>query len=345
MVDMERYRKQILFDGIGEAGQQRLLESRVALIGCGALGSVIAQTLVRAGIGFVRLVDRDFVDLSNLQRQVLYDEQDVEQRLPKVIAAAEKLRRINRLIEIEPVLADVTCDNIAEFINDVDLIFDGTDNFEIRFLINDAAMEAGIPWIHAGCVGSHGQVMSIIPGETPCLRCLMPEIPDPGSAETCDTAGVLASAIQVVASLQVVDGLKLLTGQRELISSSLTIVDVWEGTLRKLDVSKLNQDQSCPCCSGGDRAWLRGEKGSHSTVLCGRNAVQISPPGKMSLSFDELQRRLQPLGEVQNNSFLLVFKPHESGHELTIFQNGRAMIGGTEDLSEARQLYARYLGN
>ncbi|QDT34945.1 ThiF family adenylyltransferase [Thalassoglobus polymorphus] len=342
---IERYRKQILFDGVGEAGQRALLNSRVALIGCGALGSVIAQTIVRAGFGFVRIVDRDFVDLSNLQRQVLFDEDDVRQRLPKVVAATRKLEAINSEIVIEPHVADVTFENILGFVSDVDLILDGTDNFEIRFLINDASVETGTPWVHAGCVGSHGQVMTIIPGETPCLRCLMPEIPDPGSAETCDTAGVLASAIQVVSSLQVVDAIKYLTGQKDLISRSLTIVDVWDGTMRKLDVSKLNEAKSCPCCSGKDRVWLSGESGSQSTVLCGRNSVQLSPPAKMSLTFPELEKRLSQSGEVKNNSFLLIFKPNESDHEFTIFQNGRAIISGTEDLAEARQLYARYLGN
>ena len=341
---MERYKKQILFHGVGEDGQQKLLRSRVALVGCGALGSVIAQTIVRAGFGFVRLIDRDFVDLSNLQRQVLYDESDVAERLPKVIAAEKKLHAINSEIEIEPVLTDVNFSNILELVSDVDLIIDGSDNFEVRFLINDASVETGIPWIHAGCIGSHGQMMTIIPGETPCLRCLMPEIPDPGSSETCDTAGVLAPAIQVISSLQVVDAIKLLTGQKELISQSLTIVDVWDLSLRKLDISNLNANKACPCCSGTDRTWLRGERGSQSTVLCGRNSVQLTPSTTMSLSFDELEPRLSSLGEVRNNSFLLIFKPNESDHELTIFQNGRAIIGGTEDLSEARQIYTRYIG-
>lgn len=340
----DRYRKQVLFDGIGAAGQARLLEARVALIGCGALGSAIAQQLARAGVGMLRLIDRDFVDLSNLQRQVLYDEQDVAERLPKVVAAARKLEKVNSEISIEPQLVDVTWENILGLIQDVDLIIDGTDNFEIRFLINDAAVEQQTPWIHAGCIGSHGQVMTIIPGSGPCLRCLMPEIPDPGSTETCDTAGVLSPAIQVVASLQVVDALKFLTGQADLISRSLTIVDVWEGTLRKLDVSKLNQDGTCPCCSGGDRVWLRGDQGSQTTVLCGRNAVQISPPVAMSLTFKQLEERLNGAGAVRNNSFLLIFQPNESEHEFTIFPNGRAIISGTEDLSEARHLYSRYLG-
>lgn len=341
---MERYRKQILFHGIGEEGQAKLLNSRVALIGCGALGSVIAQTIVRAGFGFVRLVDRDFVDLSNLQRQVLYDEADVRERLPKVVAAERKLKAINSEIEIEAVLMDVSSNNILPLMQDVDLVLDGTDNFEIRFLINDAAIEKNIPWVHGGCIGSHGQVMTIIPGQTPCLRCLMPEIPDPGSAETCDTAGVLAPAIQVISSLQVIEAMKVLTGQAELIDSALTIIDVWDGSLRKLDLSNLNEDKTCPCCSGSDRSWLKGDKGSQSTVLCGRNSVQISPSGEMTMSFAELEERLTPLGQVKNNSFLLIFNPAESGHELTIFKTGRAIISGTEDLAEARHLYARYVG-
>ncbi|TWT58540.1 Sulfur carrier protein ThiS adenylyltransferase [Thalassoglobus neptunius] len=341
---MDRYQKQILFHGVGEEGQKRLLESRVAVIGCGALGSVIAQTLARAGVGHLRIVDRDFVDLSNLQRQVLYDEKDVQQRLPKAVAAQRKLSEINSEIEIEAIVADVHCGNILELIKDADLILDGTDNFEIRFLINDASVESSIPWVHAGCVGSHGQVMTILPGETPCLRCLMPEIPDPGSAETCDTAGVLASAIQVVASLQVVEAIKYLTGQPEQISRSLTIVDVWDGSLRKLDTSQLNQAKTCPCCSGKDRVWLRGDRGSHSTVLCGRNAVQFTPSTEMRLAFSELEKRLASQGSVRNNSFLLIFKPSSSDHELTIFQNGRAIISGTEDLVEARAIYTRYIG-
>lgn len=344
-MNMNRYRKQMLFSEVGEEGQRALLNSRVAVVGCGALGSVIAQTIVRAGVGFVRVIDRDFVDLSNLQRQVLYDEADVAQRLPKAIAAERKLRQINSEVDIEGIVADVHHENILSFIEDTDLILDGTDNFEIRYLINDAAVERGIPWVHGGCIGSHGQVMTIIPGKTPCFRCLMPEIPDPGSSETCDTAGVLAAAIQVVAALQVVDAMKLMLGQQDTIPSVLQIVDVWDGSLRRLDLSKLNENQSCPCCSGAERVWLAGERGSQSSVLCGRNSVQLTPPTKMSLSLAELESRLSSQGEVKNNSFLLIFRPQDSPRELTIFQNGRAIITGTEDLTEARQLYARYLGN
>lgn len=335
----------MLFAPIGTEGQHKFLNSRVAVIGCGALGSALAQTIVRAGIGFVRLVDRDFVDLSNLQRQVLYDEEDVRQRLPKAEAAARKLRQVNSEISIEPHVADVTAENILRLVHDVDLILDGTDNFEVRFLINDASVETGIPWVHGGCIGSHGQVLTILPGQSACLRCLMPEIPDPGSTETCDTAGVIAPAIQVIASLQVVEAMKLLSGQREQVGKQLTIVDVWDGTLRQLDVSKLREAGNCPCCQQGDRSWLRGERGSQSSVLCGRNSVQLSPPAQMSLSFQELEQRLQSLGEVRNNSFLLIFKPHDSEHELTIFPTGRAIISGTEEVSEARHLYTRFVGN
>jgi molybdopterin-synthase adenylyltransferase len=341
---MDRYRKQILFDGIGEAGQRRLIAGRAAVIGCGALGSVVAESLVRAGVGFVRIADRDFVDLSNLQRQVLYDEEDVRQRTPKAIAAAEKLRKINSEVTIEPHVVDVTSASVLELVRDVDVILDGTDNFETRFLINDAAVETGIPWVHGGCVGSHGQVMSILPGRTPCFRCLMPEVPAPGSSETCDTAGVIGPAVQVVASLEVVEAFKILSGQVEMIKPELTILDVWEGTLRRLNMENMNAGKTCPCCSGTDRSWLRGEQGSQSTVLCGRNSVQIAPSGRSTLSLDELAGRLQPLGTVRTNPFLLVFSPNDSDHELTLFTDGRAIISGTEDLAEARHLYSRFVG-
>ncbi|MCA8998675.1 MAG: ThiF family adenylyltransferase [Planctomycetaceae bacterium] len=341
---MSRYRKQILFDGLGEAGQSRLRESRVLCVGCGALGSVIAESLVRAGVGMLRIADRDFVDLSNLQRQVLYDEEDVAQRLPKAIAAANKLRRINSDVVIEPHVADVTCQSVGELCDGVNLIMDGTDNFETRFLINDAAIEAGIPWIHAGCVGAHGQVMAIVPGQTPCLRCLMPEMPGPGTSETCDTAGVIGPAVQIVASLQVVAALKILSGQTELIRPELTVIDVWDGTLRQLKLSGLQEAGGCQCCGRREFPFLHGDEGSRSVVLCGRNSVQVAPSTSGKLSLFDLANRLDPSGEVQANPFLVRFRPDESEHELTIFADGRAIITGTEDLAEAKSLYARYIG-
>jgi adenylyltransferase/sulfurtransferase len=340
-----RYRKQALFAGIGADGQRRLCASRVLVVGCGALGSVIADQLVRSGVGFVRIVDRDFVDLSNLQRQILYDEQDVSDQLPKAIAAARKLRRINSSVTVEPIVADAGPANILSFFDGVDLVLDGTDNFEVRFLINDASLETGIPWINGGCIGSHGQVMVVFPGETGCLRCLMGDVPDPGSMETCDTAGVIAPAVNVVASLQMTEALKLLSGRRELIEPRLTIVDIWDGTYRRLNIGELRNKADCPACLRGERLWLRGERGARTTVLCGRNAVQVLPAAGGTLPLAELAKRLRSSGEVSENPFLVRLRVADPRCELTIFADGRAIITGTEDLSLARALYARYVGN
>ncbi|MCA9080121.1 MAG: ThiF family adenylyltransferase [Planctomycetaceae bacterium] len=340
-----RYRKQAFFAGLGTAGQERLERARAVVIGCGALGSVIAETLVRAGVGFVRIVDRDFVDLSNLQRQVLYDEQDVADRLPKVIAAERKLTRINQLVTIEPHVADVSAANVRELVRDCELILDGTDNFEIRYLLNDVALELGIPWINGGCIGSHGQVMPIFPGRTPCLRCLMPEIPEPGSTETCDTAGVLGPAVNVIASLQATEALKILSGQPQLVVPALTVVDIWEGTWRRMNLNQATLRQHCPACTGGERLWLSGERGGQSVVLCGRNSVQVTPDGGLRGSLKELSARLRASGEVRETPFLVIFRPAETELELTLFADGRAIVSGTDDPAQARSVYAQYIGS
>jgi adenylyltransferase/sulfurtransferase len=230
---------------------------------------------VRAGVGRLRIADRDFVELSNLQRQVLFDQDDVERRMPKAVAAAEKLGRINGEVDVEPIVADVGHANIGRLAEGVDLILDGSDNFELRFLINDLALETGIPWIYAGVIGSHGQTMTIFPGESACLRCLIDSPPDAGATETCDTAGVLGPAVNVIASLEAVDALKILSGQRNLVSPTLTVVDVWDGTFRRLNVGDLRERSECAACKRGERAWLSGRRGSQTTVLCGRNAVQV----------------------------------------------------------------------
>lgn len=358
---LERYSRQILFRALGEEGQRRICRGRVLLCGCGALGSAIADGLTRAGVGFLRIVDRDFVELSNLQRQVLFDEQDIADQLPKVIAAGRKLARINSEVTLEPIVADIDHTNIKRFTDGVDLIIDGMDNFETRFLINDAALATGTPWIYGGCIGSHGQVLPIFPGETACLRCLIGDVPGPGMTETCDTAGVLGPAVNVVAALQVTAALKFLAGRRDLLEPALLIVDVWDGTLRKMSVANLREQSNCPACVQGRREWLSGEKGSQTTILCGRNAVQVSPAARLALSFAELAPKLQAAGEVSYNPFLLRLTLRErpvreaateqapetaadGPMQITLFPDGRAIIKGTDDVTIARSVYAKYVG-
>lgn len=346
-----RYQKQILFSGVGEEGQLALGNSRVLLVGCGALGCVLADAMTRAGVGHLRIVDRDFVELSNLQRQILFTEDDVQSHLPKAVAAADRLRRVNSDIEIEPIVADVDFTNIAGFADGVDLILDGTDNFEIRYLVNDVSLETGIPWIFTGCTGSHGQMMPVFPGRTACLRCLMQNPPPPGSTETCDTAGVLGPAIGVIASLQAAMALKILGRRRQTdggtendVPLKLTIVDVWDLTFRQVDVSKLRDTSDCPACKRGERLWLNGSQSSGSTVLCGRNAVQVAPAEKTQLSLAELATRLSAAGTVTANAFLVRVAVDESDLEMTVFPDGRAIIKGTEDPGVARAIYSRYIG-
>jgi len=345
MQPSDRYHKQTLFAGIGAQGQQRLRDARALVVGCGALGSVIADQMARAGVGFLRIVDRDFVELSNLHRQVLYDEQDVADQLPKAVAAARKLRRINGDIEVDERVVDVDRSNILELADGMDVILDGTDNFEIRFLINDASLETGIPWVNGGCIGSHGQVMTIIPGKTACLRCLIETEPDPGTTETCDTAGVLGPAVSVIASLQSTDGLKILMGRQDLIEPMLTVVDIWDGTFRRLSLGDLPERTICPACKQGERLWLHGERGSRTTVLCGRNAVQVAPNDAGSMDLDEMARKLTAVGEVSSNPYLVRVQVTDTPLEITLFRDGRAIVKGTEDLTAARTAYARYIGS
>jgi len=340
----ERYSRQVRFAGLGVAGQARLMQSRAVLCGCGALGTVLAETLVRAGIGFLRIIDRDFVEISNLQRQVLFDEDDVRLQLPKAIAAANKLQRINSTVMLEPIVADVSPQNVGSLFADVDVILDGTDNFETRFLINDAALEWNIPWIYGGCVGSHGQTMTIIPGETACLRCIIESPPEPGSSETCDTAGVIGPAIQVVASLQAVAALKLLSGQRELIEPKLTIVDVWDQSWRTMNLANVRPGNQCPACVRGERKWLQGVGTAQTTVLCGRNAVQVTPAEPAQLDLAVLSQRWSNLGRVSGNPFLAKLQVTGQELELTVFRDGRAIIKGTDDATVARSVYAKYIG-
>jgi molybdopterin-synthase adenylyltransferase len=269
----------------------------------------------------------------------------VAERLPKAVAAADKLRRINSTVTIEPVVTDVDHTNVLELIQGADLILDGSDNFELRFLINDAALETRIPWIYAGVIGSHGQVMPIFPGQSACLRCLIEQVPDPGTTETCDTAGVIGPAVQVVASLEAVAALKILCGRSAEVSRTLAYVDVWDGTFRGLNVGDLRERADCPACKKGERAWLSGQRGSRTSILCGRNAVQVSPPQRSSLEFAELARKLKDVGEMRYNAYLLRFTPRDTDYEVTVFRDGRAIIKGTEDMTVARAVYSRYVGS
>lgn len=341
--ELQRYDRQIRYAPLGEAGQRRLSAGRVLLCGCGALGSVIANTLVRAGVGCVRLVDRDFLEWNNLQRQVLFDEDDVRAGLPKAVAAAQKLRRINSQVTIDEVVADVDARNIASLCEGIDVILDGTDNFETRFLLNDAALKFGIPWIYGGCVGAEGQTLVVRPGKTPCLRCILPEPPAPGTTQTCDTAGIVAPIVNVVASMQAMEAIKLLSGRPEDCSDTWNVWDLWENRYRQIRLDQLQGEARCVTCRGQEFPWLDGMRGSQSAVLCGRNAVQLTPQTGNQLDLAKLAEQWQDLGHVQSNPFLV--RLSVDTFQLTVFADGRAIIGGTDDVSQAKTLYARYVGS
>ncbi|HET6576023.1 MAG TPA: ThiF family adenylyltransferase [Fimbriiglobus sp.] len=345
---LDRYSRQVRVPGIGKAGQQRILNSRVTLCGVGALGTVLANTLVRAGVGHLRVIDRDFVEPSNLQRQVLFDESDVTDNLPKAEAAATKLRAINSTVHVEPVVADIDRTNIEGFCRDADLILDGTDNFEVRYLINDVAVKFGKPWVYGGAVGSEGMTMTIVPGQTPCLRCVFEASPGPGEVGTCETAGVLGPVVSIVASFQAAEALKLLAGKADAINRELFILNVWENTTRRVKVAPLaGRKGQCPCCAKRQFEWLEGEHGTQTTTLCGRNAVQVTHRRASALNFADLARQLEASGPVTANKFLLKFTIADGGepYEFTVFPDGRAIIKGTDDPDRARTLYAKYVGH
>ncbi|MBI3935323.1 MAG: ThiF family adenylyltransferase [Acidobacteria bacterium] len=337
----ERYSRQILFKGIGEAGQTKLLGSRVAIIGCGALGTQQASLLARAGVGELVIIDRDFVEASNLQRQTLFTEQDAAERLPKAVAAETHLTQANSGVKVRGVVADLTARNIAELLGKVQLIVDGTDNFETRYVINDYSVESGIPWIYGAAVGSSGMTMTIRPGATACLACLFPEPPG-GTHATCDTEGIIASAASAVASLQVAEALKLLVGDAKSLHGKLISLDVWENQYQAIDPGPARAD--CRCCQRREFVYLTGTRLAPVT-LCGRNSVQIHERQR-PLDFAALAGKLTPLGTVRYNAHVLLFAPWPQGapYEMTVFPDGRAIIKGTDDPGVARSLYARYIG-
>jgi adenylyltransferase/sulfurtransferase len=338
----DRYSRQRLFAPIGEAGQARLQEARAVVIGCGALGAMQAETLARAGLGHLTLVDRDFVEESNLQRQIMFEESDARERLPKAVAAARRIHRVNSDVQAEAIVADVNFENIEEIIADADLVLDGTDNFETRYLINDACVKAGTPWIYGAAVGAYGLTMTVIPGRTPCLRCVLEMMPDPGAGPTCDTAGVILPIIAVIASIQSTEAIKLLTGQRDRLHGSLVRVDVWDFQVNRLQLSNYDEREDCPACGKREFEFLKGAGRQVTTTLCGRNAVQIGRSGASRLDFAQLAERLKGAGDVAYNDFLLRFRV--DGYDITVFRDARSIIRGTQDPAIARGLYARYIG-
>ena len=335
-----RYSRQVVLPEVGREGQERLAGSRVLVLGLGALGTVLAGTMVRAGVGFVRLVDRDFIELNNLQRQVLFDEQDIADGLPKAVAAARKLARANSSVTVEPVVADVTARNIERLVQDCDLVLDGSDNFEVRLLLNDACLKLRKPWVYGAAIGTIGMTMPLLPGEGPCFRCLVPSPPAAGAVPTCDLVGVLGTAPQLVAALQATEALKLLAGHREALCRSLRFIDLWTGTMEEIDVGE--GDPRCPACAGNRFDYLEGTAGSVTLRLCGGTAVQVDPGRKAAPELATLAARLAPLGEVSCSAYLLRFRAGEK--ELALFADGRAIIQGARDEAEARSLYARYVG-
>jgi molybdopterin-synthase adenylyltransferase len=332
-----RYSRQIRFAPWGKEGQERLLAARVAVVGLGALGSVQAELLARAGVGSLRLMDRDFVELSNLQRQTLYDESDAAEALPKAVAATRRLARINSTIRIEPVVADLSPVNIEELLEGIDLILDATDNFETRYLINDFAVRQGVPWIYGAAVASYGVKLAIVPGVTACFRCVYPESPR-GAQPTCETEGVLGPATAAIGALQAGDALKLLARGKESVSARLTTIDIWTGQIRQ--TASPARDPDCPCCARREFPYLDG-KHRAPISLCGRNAVQIHERSR-PVDLAELASRLKKLADVRVNEFAL--RAALDPYELTVFPDGRAIIKGTTDTGVARSVYARYVG-
>lgn len=337
---MERYSRQILFEGIGAAGQRRLGAARALVVGCGALGSAQVEMLARAGVGRLRVVDRDFVEESNLQRQTMFTERDARERTPKAVATARRVAEINSDVECEAEVADVNQSNVERLVEGCDVVLDGTDNFATRFLVNDACVKLGVAWVYGAAVGSYGVTLTVRPGVTPCLRCVFPEVPAAGSAPTCDTAGVIMPIISIVAAVQVAEALKLMTGSVESLHGGLMQFDVWRNEWRR--ISSGGRAPDCPACALGRFESLDAEAGDVAAVLCGRDAVQVSPRVAASLDLEALAVRLRAAGEVKSNEYLVRLRA--GGYELTVFRDARAIVRGTDDPATARSVYARYVG-
>jgi molybdopterin/thiamine biosynthesis adenylyltransferase len=337
-----RYSRQEIFTPIGPAGQAKLRASRVAVVGCGALGSQLAETMVRAGVGVVRLIDRDIVEESNLQRQTLFTEADAAALRPKALAAAARLGTVNSDVTIEPVVDDLTWENARALLAGIDLFLDGTDNFDTRYVLNDLSIETSIPWIYGACVGSYGLVLPVLRGErkTPCLRCVLGDAPPAGSSPTCDTAGVIAPIVQVIAGLQGAEALKILSGHPEAVSVGLVSIDVWTSQFDRIDLGQTAP--SCEACVHG--VFVSREAALGEAFLCGRDAVQIRPPARgLSLDIDDFAVTWRAIGDVTLSEH--VVRLREANSEMLLFRDGRALIKGTADLGRARSIYSRLIGS
>jgi adenylyltransferase/sulfurtransferase len=337
----DRYSRQILFEGIGREGQEALKKARLLVVGCGALGASHSEMLARAGCGFLRIVDRDFVEYSNLQRQTLFTESDANARLPKAAAAKNRLAEVNSEVEVDARVADLNISNAEELIGDVDLVIDGSDNFKVRYLVNDVCVKLGKPWIYGAAVSSYGTSMTVRPGVTPCLRCIFGEMPPAGSAPTCDTAGVIQPIIASVSAVQVTEAIKLITGQPELLHGSLMQIDIWRSDWRRIKLRE--PDAECVSCGKREFEFLSEENQESLTSLCGRNAVQIRPAADTVIDLQKLAASLAKGIELEQNEYLIRFRV--SDHTVTLFRDARAIIQGTDDPAEARAIYSRYIGN
>jgi adenylyltransferase/sulfurtransferase len=339
MISSDRYARQTVLPVIGPEGQRRLAARTILIVGCGALGSTQAELAARAGVGRLILVDRDILELHNLQRQLLFTEEDVRRRLPKAVAASRRLRALNSEIQVEGLVADVTAANVLDLVRPADLVLDGTDNFETRFLVNDAAVKESRPWVYGGVLGTDGMVMAVRPGAGPCLRCIFPEPPDPGALPTCETQGVLNTAVTWVAALQLTEAFKLLVGDAGA-EFRLHALDIWKGTVV---TGAVKRSDDCVCCRQRRFEYLDAVRGSASTVFCGRNAVQVTPDRPVVPDFEQLSQRLRPLGSVAVNGLVLELTVEE--RRLVVFPDGRVLVMGTTDPAEARTLVARYIGS
>jgi molybdopterin/thiamine biosynthesis adenylyltransferase len=338
-----RYSRQILFPPIGQAGQEKLANSRIAIVGIGALGTVLANHMVRSGVGYLRFIDRDFVEESNLQRQMLFDEEDAKNHMPKAAAAADKLKKVNSSVTIEPIIGDLHSYNAENLLGDVDLILDGTDNFQTRYLINDVAIKHRIPWIYGGAVSSRGMFATIRPFTTPCYRCLFPDPPS-GRGETCDTVGVIGPIIHIIASYQATEALKLMVGAENRYNPNLEQFELWTNSHMQMDISQ-GKHPDCPACGKGVYEFLDPETDSQEvfTALCGRDSVQITPRNERLVNLEEEANVFRRIGGVEQNAFLLRF--HVDNYTLVLFKDGRVLVQGTQDLTMAKSLYAKYIGH